>query len=140
MFLTYMVGFPTNPSQKQPTAVGPRALDPTPSQYTEEATRKAKESRAQPSTRFAASSTPALPEAPPKGLSLGAEPGPMRSYELRLRSIFLETQKTWILCKEFGRALDIVPIWNPMSILSMALLSRILLAAHEDFDRVSTCS
>ena len=39
-------------------------------------------------------------------------------------------RRTWILAKEFSRGHNTAPTKNPTSILSMALLSVILTAAH----------
>ena len=36
------------------------------------------------------------------------------------------TKRTWILYKDFSRALHVIPIQNPMSILNLLLLSTIL--------------
>ena len=41
---------------------------------------------------------------------------------------YLVSQKG--IYKDFSRGLNVIPIWNPMSILNVALLSIILTVAH----------
>ena len=54
---------------------------------------------------------------------INAEP---YAYELRSILLLVRQKSTWILCKEFGRGHNIVPIQNPMSILNLVLVSVIL--------------
>ena len=38
--------------------------------------------------------------------------------------------RTWTQWEDLSQAQNMVPIWNPMSILYMAVLSKILMVAH----------
>ena len=60
----------------------------------------------------------------------GYDPGPEEpDCNCEIRSIFLVRKRTWILYKDSSRAHSRAPMQNPMWVLTVALLSRILTIA-----------
>ena len=43
---------------------------------------------------------------------------------------YWQVERTWILYNEFNRGHNVSTLWNPMSILALALLSMIFTVAH----------
>ena len=60
----------------------------------------------------------------------GSSMGPLILETPELQLMFLVSRRTWILCKDFKKDHNIIPIKNAVSILSMFLLPGILTVAH----------
>ena len=65
--------------------------------------------------------------------------GPLRRPIGAYQPIFLVSQKTWILWKDFSRGQDRTPLYNPMSKLKRPIPSELLTVALADMSWGAPC-